>query len=128
RRRPQSGRSSARSRHHARLYPREDATPGRGAARLAADGSVPFNGLLVLVTCVALAQVAPSPVLLAGMLLWLAAPLVYLARSRLYTLHLTSAGELRTLRRVQTLAWAVALGSAACLIAYAATWEVFDLR
>jgi hypothetical protein len=90
--------------------------------------AAPFNGLLVLVTFVALAQVAPSPLLLVGMLLWLAAPLVYLARARLYTLHLTSADELRTLRYVQTLAWAVALGSAACLIAYAAMWEVFGLR
>jgi hypothetical protein len=90
--------------------------------------AAPFNGLLVLVTFVALAQVAPSPLLLTGMLLWLAAPLVYLARARLYTLHLTSAGELRTLRRTQTLAWIVALASAACLIAYAATWEVFGLR
>src|SRR5205085_520338 len=30
--------------------------------------------------------------------------------------------------RVQALAWALALGSAACLIAYAATWEAFGLR
>jgi hypothetical protein len=90
--------------------------------------AAPFNGLLVLVTFVALAQVAPSPLLLVGMLLWLAAPLVYLACARLYTLHLTSAHEVRTLRRVQALAWLVALGSAACLIAYAATWEMFGLR
>jgi hypothetical protein len=90
--------------------------------------AAPFNGLLVLVTFVALAQVAPSPLLLSGMLLWLGAPLVYLACARLYTLHLTSADQLRTLRRVQTFAWIVALGSAACLIAYAATWEVFGLR
>jgi len=30
--------------------------------------------------------------------------------------------------RVQALAWPLVLGSAACLIAYAATWEAFGLR
>ncbi len=90
--------------------------------------AAPFNGLLVLVTFVALAQVAHSPLLLAGMLLWLAAPLVYLARARIYTRPLSSADELRSVWRVQALAWCLAIGSAACLIAYAATWEVFGLR
>lgn len=90
--------------------------------------AAPFNGLLVLVTFVALAQVAPSPLLLVGMLLWLAAPLVYLARARVYTRPLFSADELRSVWRVQALAWVLVLGSAACLIAYAATWEVFGLR
>jgi hypothetical protein len=62
------------------------------------------------------------------MLLWLAAPLVYLARAGAYTRPLSSADELRGVRRVQALAWFLALGSAACLIVYAATWEVFGLR
>jgi len=43
--------------------------------------AAPFNSLLVLVMVVVLAQVAPSPLLVAGMLLWLAAPLVYLAHA-----------------------------------------------
>jgi hypothetical protein len=90
--------------------------------------AAPFNGLLVLVTFVALAQVAPSPLLLAGMLLWLAAPLVYLVRARVYTRPIASAAELRSVWRVQSLAWALVLGSAACLIAYAATWEILGLR
>jgi hypothetical protein len=90
--------------------------------------AAPLNGLLVLVTFVALAQVAPSPLLLVGMLLWLAAPLAYLARARLYTRPIASAGELRSARRVQAVAWVLALGSAGCLLAYAATWEAFGLR
>src|SRR5262249_27561528 len=90
--------------------------------------AAPFNSLLVLVTFVALAQVAPSPLLLAGMLLWLAAPLVFLARARVYTRPLSSADDLRSAWRVQALAWSLVLGSAACLIAYVATWEVFGLR
>jgi hypothetical protein len=90
--------------------------------------AAPFNGLLMVVTFVALAQVAPSPLLLAGMLLWLAAPLVYLARAGLYTRPITSADELRTARRVQVVGWLLALGSAGCLIAYAATGEAFGLR
>jgi hypothetical protein len=87
-----------------------------------------LNGLLVLVTFVALAQVAPSPLLLVGMLLWLAAPLVYLARARLYTCPIVSADGLRSVRRVQAVAWVLALGSAGCLLAYVATWEAFGLR
>ena len=90
--------------------------------------AAPLNGLLVLVTFVALAQVAPSPLLLAGMLLWLAAPLVYLARARVYTRPIVSADELRSARRLQAVAWVMALGSAGCLLAYAATWEAFGLR
>jgi hypothetical protein len=90
--------------------------------------AAPFNGLLVLVTFVALAQVAPSPLLLAGMLLWLAAPLVYLARAGAYIRPLSTAVELKGLGRVQALAWLLALGSAACLIVYAATREAFGLR
>jgi hypothetical protein len=90
--------------------------------------AAPFNGLLVLLTFVAVAQVTPSPLLLAGMLLWLAAPLVFLARARLYTRPLSSVDELRSAWRVQSLAWALVLASAACLIAYVATWEVFGLR
>jgi hypothetical protein len=87
-----------------------------------------FNGLLVLITFVSLAQVAPSSLLLVGMLLWLAAPLAYLARARVYTRPIASADELRSARRVQAVAWVLALGSAGCLLAYAATWEAFGFR
>jgi hypothetical protein len=90
--------------------------------------AAPLNGLLVLVTFVFLAQVAPSPLLLAGMLLWLAAPLAYLARAGVYTRPIASAGELQSARRVQAVAWVLALGSAGCLLVYAATWEAFGLR
>jgi hypothetical protein len=90
--------------------------------------AAPFNGLLVLVTFVSLAQVAPSPLLLAGMLLWLAAPLAYLARAGVYTRPIASEDELRSARRVQAVAWVLALGSAACLLAYAVTWEAFGFR
>ena len=90
--------------------------------------AAPFNGLLMLITFVALAQVASSPLLLAGMVLWLAAPLVYLARARLYIRPIASADELRGARRVQAFAWVLALGSAGCLIAFAATGEAFGLR
>jgi hypothetical protein len=90
--------------------------------------AAPFNGLLVLVTFVSLAQVAPSPLLLASMLLWLSAPLVYLVRAGVYTRPIASADELRSTRRVQAVTWVLAFGSAGCLLAYAATWESFGLR
>jgi hypothetical protein len=90
--------------------------------------ATPFNGLLVLVTVVVLAQVAPSPLLVAGMLLWLAAPLAYLARAGSFTRPLCSPEDLRGLSRVQVVAWALILASSACLLAYAASWQVFGLR
>jgi hypothetical protein len=90
--------------------------------------AAPFNSLLVLMTVVALAQVAPSPLLVAGMLLWLAAPLTYLARARTFTRPLCSPEDLRGLSRVQVVAWVLILASSACLIAYAASWQVFGLR
>jgi hypothetical protein len=90
--------------------------------------AAPFNSLLVLVMAVALAQVAPSPLLVAGMLLWLAAPLAYLARAGTFTRPLCSAAGLRGLARVQAVAWALILASSACLIAYAASWQAFGLR
>jgi hypothetical protein len=90
--------------------------------------TAPFNGLLVLVTVVALAQVAPSPILVSGMLLWLAAPLAYLARARTFTRPLCSPDDVRGLARVQVVAWALILASSVCLIAYAASWEVLGRR
>jgi hypothetical protein len=90
--------------------------------------AAPFNSLLVLVTVIALAQVAPSPLLLTGMLLWLVAPLAYLARARTFTRPLCSSEELRGLAGVQLVSWALIVASSACLIAYAATWQVSGLR
>jgi hypothetical protein len=90
--------------------------------------AAPFNGLLVLVVFVALVQVAPSPLLLAGMVLWLAAPFVYLAQAHVYTRPLVSAEEWRRARRAQALVWLLTLGSAACLLTYVVTWEAFGLR
>ena len=90
--------------------------------------TAPFNSLLVLVTVVALAQVAPSPLLVAGMLLWLAAPLAYLARARAFTRPLRSAEDLRGLAGAQAVAWALILAASVCLIAYAASWQAFGLR
>jgi hypothetical protein len=90
--------------------------------------AAPFNSLLVLVTVVALAQVAPSPLLVAGMLLWLAGPLAYLARARTFTRPLCSPQDLRGLARVQVIAWALILASCVCLVAYAAHWQFLGLR
>lgn len=90
--------------------------------------AAPFNGLIVLVTFVALAQVAPSPLLLSGMVLWLAAPFVYVVQARIYTRPLSSESELRSARRTQGIAWFLSIASAACLITYAATWQAFGWR
>jgi hypothetical protein len=90
--------------------------------------AAPFNSLLVLVVVVALAQVAPSPLLVAGMLLWLAAPLAYLAYARTFTRPLCSAADLRGLAGAQAVAWVLIVAASVCLIAYAASWQVFGLR
>jgi hypothetical protein len=62
------------------------------------------------------------------MLLWLAAPLAYLARARDFTRPLCSPDDFRGLARVQVVAWALILASSVCLIAYAASWEVLGRR
>jgi hypothetical protein len=90
--------------------------------------AAPFNSLLVVVAVVALAQLAPSSLLLAGMLLWLAAPLAYLVRASTFTRPLSSSEDLRRLTRVQIIVWALMVAASACLITYAATWEAFGLR
>lgn len=90
--------------------------------------AAPFNGLLALAAFVSLAQVAPSPLLLAGMFLWLAAPLTYLARAGVFTRPIASAGELRSARRIRDVARVLALASVGCLLAYVVTWEAFGFR
>jgi hypothetical protein len=90
--------------------------------------AAPFNSLLVLLTVVAVSQVVPSPLLLAGMLLWLAAPLAYLARARSFTRPLSSLEELRVLGHVQVVAWSLIIASSICLIAYAGSWQVIGWR
>jgi hypothetical protein len=105
-----------------RLLP-ESALPGWFLVAAA-----PFNSLLVLVMAVALAQVAPSPLLVVGMLLWLAAPLAYLARAGTFTRPLCSQEDLRGLARVQAVAWVLIIASSVCLITYAASWQAFGLR
>jgi hypothetical protein len=72
--------------------------------------------------------VAPSPLLVVGMLLWLAAPLVYLARAGTFTRPLCSPQDLRGLTRVQIIAWTLILASCVCLLAYAARWQFLGLR
>lgn len=90
--------------------------------------AAPFNGLLALVAFVSLAQVAPGPLLLTGMFLWLAAPLTFLARADLYMRPISTAGELRGQRRARTVAWSLAIAAAGCLLVYATTWEAFGFR
>jgi hypothetical protein len=90
--------------------------------------AAPFNGLLVLVVVVALVQVVPSPLLVTGMLLWLAAPLAYLARAGTFTRPLTSPEGLRGLDATQAVAWALLAASTVCLIAYAVTWQALGRR
>lgn len=90
--------------------------------------AAPFNGLLILVTAVALAQFSPSPLLVAGMLLWVAAPLAYLAKARAFTRPLASAEDLRGLDSVQLLAWVLMLVSWGCLLTYAGSWQLLGWR
>jgi hypothetical protein len=90
--------------------------------------AAPFNDLLALAAFVSMAQVAPSPLLLAGMLLGLAASLAYLAGAGLYTRPVASADELRGDRRARGVARLLALGSVGCLLAYAVAREALGFR
>jgi hypothetical protein len=90
--------------------------------------AAPFNSLLLLVVVVALTQIAPSPLLVAGMLLWLTAQLIYLVRASAFTRPLCTSEDLRVLSRVQKVVWITLIASLAFLIAYAASWEVSGLH
>jgi len=90
--------------------------------------AAPFNSLLVLVVVVALTQVAPSPLLVAGMLLWLAAPLAYVVRASAFIRPLSSTEDLRGLSRVKNFVWFMFIASLVLLIAYASTWEAAGLH
>jgi hypothetical protein len=90
--------------------------------------AAPFNCLLLLVVVVALIQIAPSPLLVAGMLLWLAAQLIYLARASAFTRPLCTSEDLRRMSRVQRFVWITLITSLAFLIAYGTTWEVSGLH
>lgn len=90
--------------------------------------AAPFNSLLVLVVVVALTQIAPSPLLVAGMVLWLAAPLIYLLRASTFTRPLCTSQDLRGLSRVQNFVWIIFAVSLIFLIAYSVSWEVSGLR
>jgi len=90
--------------------------------------AAPFNSLLVLIVVVALTQIAPSPLLIAGMLLWLAAPLAYLVRASAFIRPLCTSEDLRGLSRIQNFVWITIIASLVFLIAYATTWEVSGLH
>ena len=90
--------------------------------------AAPLNGLLVLVAFVALAQVAPSPLLLAGLLLWLAALLAYLARAGTLIRPVATPADRRRLWRARVAAGVLGAGAAACLVAHALTGDILGLR
>ena len=90
--------------------------------------AAPFNGLLVLVIFVGLARE------LLVCCFWPGCYSGWRRRSSIWPVRaphprpLSSVDELRNLRRVQALAWSLAIASVACLLTYAATWEIFGLR
>lgn len=90
--------------------------------------AAPFNSLLVLVVVVALTQIAPSPLLVMGMLLWLAAPMAYLVRASAFIRPFSTSEDLRKQARVQNFVWSMFIVSLAFLIGYGATWEVSGLH
>ena len=90
--------------------------------------AAPFHGLLALAVFVALAQVAPSPLLLAGILLWSAASLTYVACAEVFVRPIVAADQVRTARRVRWLAESLTLAAVTCLVIHAATWNRFGYR
>lgn len=88
----------------------------------------PFHLLLWLIVLVALNQLAASPLLILGLLLWTGAPLLYLVRRELFVGPAASPRELRGIANVQLLVTASAYVGLALLLTYLLTKQVFGLR
>jgi hypothetical protein len=87
----------------------------------------PFYVLLLLVVFIALNQAAGSPLLLGGMCLLLAAPLVYAVRAPLFVRPLMGDDDRRSLARVQRCFLACVWAGVALLVAYLFTKKVAGL-
>lgn len=88
----------------------------------------PFYALFLLVVFIAILQFDSHPLFLAGLLLFLSAPMLYVARSALFTKPLTSADDERRIRLVQKfIGLTTALGGA-MIVGFLTTREFGDVR
>lgn len=88
--------------------------------------ATPFYSLLLLVVFVAFSQIATNLLLLFGMLLWMAAPMLYLVNVGVYTQPLLTPEDRSRLRRVQLCVVAVLIVAMALLITYFLTRTILN--
>lgn len=90
--------------------------------------AAPFNTLMLLVIFIAVNQVASDPLFLVGMLLCLAAPVLFLVRSQVFTGPLTSDGDFKRMRRVQSAVGAITMVGGVLLVIFITTRDVFGIH
>jgi len=88
----------------------------------------PFYSLFLLVIFVALDQVNSSPLLVGGLFLFLAAPLIYPLRSHYYTRPLLTDDDFQRVRNVQRLVGLMTAAAGACFLLYLGTQKILGVR
>lgn len=90
--------------------------------------AAPFYALFLLVVFVSINQVASDPIFLVGMFLFLAAPLMYVVRSELFTSPLLTDDDYRRMRGVQRIVGILTMVAGALLGYYVITQDVMGIR
>jgi len=88
----------------------------------------PFYALFLLVVFVAVNQVGSSLLFMAGMLLFLSAPLMYTVRSSSFTRPLTSDSDYASIRNVQRVVGGLTVAAGGLLLTFLGTQDVMGVR
>jgi hypothetical protein len=88
----------------------------------------PFYALFLLVVFVALNQVDSSPLLIGGLLLFLAAPLIYPIKASFYTRPLATDDDFTRIRNVQRVVGLLTAGAGACFLIFLSTQKVMGAQ
>lgn len=90
--------------------------------------AAPFYALFLLVAFVGVNQVASDPLFLVGMFLFLAAPVIYLAKSDAFTSAVSSDEDFRRMRGVQRIVGIVTMLAGVLLVIYLTTQQVLGVH
>lgn len=90
--------------------------------------AAPFYSLLLLVIFIAFYQAAGETTMLAGMLLFIAAPFLYILRANVFTRPLLTEDDVRRMRGVQQMITGVTLLAGGLLLYFMLTQELFGVR
>lgn len=88
----------------------------------------PFNAFFMLIIFIAINQLFSDPILMTGMLLFIAAPLLYVFRSRVVTAPLVAPEEERRFKSTKQIVGALSAIAGLLILGFLVTREVFGVR